>query len=434
MTIFAKIDEISFDNFVYVSSGVFIVLLLLERLVKFLNKWTEKHGYDLLMEKTVNELMVLGLISFIVAIIMAQISIQETQSYFSFEFCHLTILFIGFAFVLQAVLLVRFVGSLGNKFSVFRRSASQSLIEKFQILSYRTNSLRYTLFHYSPFFIGFPRFREAMEFKIIEHYFVQLYGMPYEFNFAEYMYSFFRRYVIELVEVPLISWLLVEIILLSFVAGVRFAEWFMFSDEHHKPESVLCSGLMFASGNIFYLSVMYIFSSKYFSRLLMEALAMDNIPSSNKGLLIYQYRSLYAKSLSKMVDDENEHKRNLLEVDPEFSSMRVNLTSPRSFRNPITPKCAFDKKTGKVFFALDEELYHTWSGKVGGGHAEDSDSYGDDYDEEEGGAAEREARPAVRSFGFMIREGSFRQSIARTVSYVMATHCAVRPSALPPYK
>lgn len=182
MTIFGKIYKLDFENFAYISMGGFVFLLCLEKLVNFLSKWASNHGYNLLFQKTANELMVLGIISFIVAIITAESSapsttstpstlasgsthsmsaesspngdstlstssshestFQESPLYFSFEFYHLTILFIGFAFVLQAILLAQFVNKLSDRFNVFRRTASEALIEKFNELASGT---RHTL-------------------------------------------------------------------------------------------------------------------------------------------------------------------------------------------------------------------------------------------------------------------------------------------------
>ena len=317
MVIFGKLYELQIENFAYVSIGGFVFLLSLEKLVKLLDNWATKHGYNLLMQKTVNELMVLGIISFIVSIITAQsssdTSFQKSHSYFSFEFYHITILFIAFAFVLQAILLVQFVNSISDRFNVSRRTASEALIEKFDDVT--ASRTRHFLLKYSPFLVPYPLFREAMEFKIVERYFIQMYGMPYEFNFGLYMHMFFREYVMELVEVPPISWLLLDFILIAFAFCTDRVKLLLVSGDQQKAESVLCSALLFATFNIFYLSLMYILSSKYFSGLLMEALAMDNIECTNKGFLAYEYRSKYGASLSNMIQNENEHNRKLLQTE-----------------------------------------------------------------------------------------------------------------------
>lgn len=325
MAIFGVIGHLDFTYFSVISTGVILVLLLLERIVKFLQRMADKHGYDLLMAKTVNELMVLGIISFITTIITSQLSLsyyQKDPGYLSFEFYHLTILFIGFAFVLQAFLLVRFASLLSVRLARYRRISSESLIGKFGELSDGMCG-RALLFLHAPFLLPFPKCREAMEYKILERFFIKMYDMPYEFDFSVYVSAFFKRYVIELVEVPAISWLLIEIVFIVYLAGTKYTIWPLFP--HESPESLLCSGLMFAAGNIFYLSLMYMVSSRYMSNLMMQALKRDNIPCSNSAYLKYEYRSVYPDSLQIMINDENAHKTALSQFDPDTQDITVNL-------------------------------------------------------------------------------------------------------------
>lgn len=273
---FGSINEVDFASFTLVSVIVIVILLLLENFLKYMERLSKKWEYQGLLEKTVKELMILGIISFLSFV---ELPHKYEKYYHSFEVCHFIVLFIGLTIVAHSFFLVLNSFRLSFRLNVFRRTSSEMLIEKFDEL--KSTPFRRFCFLYSSNFAPFPKFREAMEFKIIEKYFIYSHGLPYGFNFAEYLARYFKHYVVRIVEIPWFSWLLLASVFLLNYARMR-----LFKDTNYNPcpkedqeahsrscpRQVVGDAVMFGVVDIGYSLLLYFASSVYFKRLVAAAI------------------------------------------------------------------------------------------------------------------------------------------------------------------
>lgn len=96
------------------------VLICLELIFEKLEAYAEKHDFLEIFNKLKHELMILGFISFIVFLIQSATlnypKITTSEYFISFEMAHLTILFMAFSFITQAIVLVNFANRDGKEF------------------------------------------------------------------------------------------------------------------------------------------------------------------------------------------------------------------------------------------------------------------------------------------------------------------------------
>ena len=136
-------------------------------------------GYHGIFHKVNKEMMILGLVSFATFVVFEATNIsfnspwyvqyyqnfvgfESLYRYNAFEFAHLVVLFIALAFVLQALLLTKFITVQRHRLYTLYYSSETHLVEKYDILkNYITNvkrpmymKLNYLLFHLAP--LWFP--------------------------------------------------------------------------------------------------------------------------------------------------------------------------------------------------------------------------------------------------------------------------------------
>ena len=121
----------------------YLSYICIETIFKFLGRWSEAHNQTELFEKLQYELMLLGIISFIIFLVQ-QALIEEpaflhSEYFASFEIIHIVILFIALSFLCQAVLLVIFAKSDGRRLLQSIRKPETSLLKEYDIYN-ATNS------------------------------------------------------------------------------------------------------------------------------------------------------------------------------------------------------------------------------------------------------------------------------------------------------
>ena len=173
-----------------------------------------------------DELMVLGLMSFLLFIIQsANTKFGEGKTlilYESFELSHIIILFLSFAFLLQALFLVRYIQVELSKFLKYVRLDVAVLIDDYKRMLGESNMMDQAktnwdiwIFDNMPFWLpSLSKFRDSLEFKIIEKLFLQQHLVPDEFDFHKYISKLFMEYIAELGEITPFNWFLLSIIIL----------------------------------------------------------------------------------------------------------------------------------------------------------------------------------------------------------------------------
>ena len=190
-TLFGIISDLPILTASVVFIGFIAFLIAMEFGVKFMENWCDRKGVKSLIEKIEKELMIMGIISFLI-FMFEEFStdpiIQDHTSakYLAFEMAHLLVLFMAFAFVLQASFLVTFSQIYGRYYINAMRTPIDKLIENYHSLFDPKDKDKYAttpsfvsrfwptkgwLFHHQSAYIPFaPRLRADIEFRIIGRY------------------------------------------------------------------------------------------------------------------------------------------------------------------------------------------------------------------------------------------------------------------------
>jgi hypothetical protein len=192
--VFGSIDHITarFSAFIFVS--LFVLIVTLEYVFKYLKIVTDRHGYSDVFEKLKKELTVLGIISFTVFVYQsADNNNAHSRDLLAFETVHIIILFIGIAFIIQAVMLIRYAHIGGRQLLAATRKSFASLIKQVQDIQSSPNSFSYWAFHYCPTWLPiFPLCRTEVEYRIIEKFFLEQHPLPSGFRFSKYATMLFK--------------------------------------------------------------------------------------------------------------------------------------------------------------------------------------------------------------------------------------------------
>lgn len=242
MTIYGEITILPID------AGTAVVVLLLVNLIwielgiQWLEKQAELIHASKLFEKVKKSLMMMGLTSFAVFIAEsvsknASSSVGTSVIFAAFDVAHVLFTFVAFSFVIQALFLVQYAATTGNRYLLYERTTAQALVEShtimveddkeekeltppsishyFTSLIFRTELWR---FENLPFWMPtMCIFRENCEFKIIERSFLSKHPVPDEFDFARYVGLLFQEYIAKLGNVSAQSWLgLAVLVLINF--------------------------------------------------------------------------------------------------------------------------------------------------------------------------------------------------------------------------
>lgn len=105
MGIFGEIGHIKASVGVIVFVPTLVALASLDTILEYIRRRAETNKYGILYERLANELLQLGIISFLLFLINTE---ELSRDYYiAFEFTHIVIFFIAIAFVIQACFLVQ---------------------------------------------------------------------------------------------------------------------------------------------------------------------------------------------------------------------------------------------------------------------------------------------------------------------------------------
>ena len=208
-----------------VFSLLIFMLVLLEIAFSKAEDWASEHETNELFNKLKKELTMLGIVSFLTFIYTSATDITSGKYYEAFEMSHIVILFIAFAFILQASFLLHFAFKEGDRFIYSQRQRPVDLIEQYERMLEEgtTEEGRRVVwfFVHAPFWVPtFPTFRQNIENKLIERLFKFQHKLDDEFRFAHYMSKLFSKYISELGEVSPTSWFMLAILVLLNIARI----------------------------------------------------------------------------------------------------------------------------------------------------------------------------------------------------------------------
>ena len=317
--------------------SLFLVLSGLEICFRKLEKLAEKHKLIKLYEKLKQELMTLGIISFLIFIITQSApdfasSASSYNWYLAFEVAHIIILFIALAFIVQACFLIRYAFHMQTTFFLFvRKKAVDVKVEYDEMIAEATNTdgsfksfTRLYFFDKMPYYLpSFSSYRDTVDFKVVEKLFLRNHPVPNEFDFSKYVSYLFQDYIAELGEVSSYNWVILAILVAINQAKVAIFDAYRMEEvcgsTHRKlgggaTESICYNYIlqyaliMSVLMCVFTCTVSY-FTSLYYKK--MTDLAFSQIvPEYNK---IGIRATLYTKALKLLMKAEQE------EQAPDFN-------------------------------------------------------------------------------------------------------------------
>lgn len=191
-----------------------VFLIVLETLLHALHNLAVKNGYQELYAKVVNELMMLGIVSFVTFVIGASADVESSPWFKAVHFVHILTLFIGLSFILQVFFFLMTTTLYRRK---LRRHEFINPIEVIDIHNkYRNNfPLFYRYFLYSSklkydvsFSFSNCNIGDIIEVKLIGNFFKNQYKLTSDFSFSSYIAQSYKKYVIELTHISPIIWLI----------------------------------------------------------------------------------------------------------------------------------------------------------------------------------------------------------------------------------
>ena len=185
--------------------GFLIFLVCLEHGFENLEHLAIDNGVSLLFEKLKKELMMMGIISFVVFIFVTAGGAANHTLYSSFEMTHVIVLFMALAFICQAFFIVSYASTAGKRYLNALRTSSMKLLRMYK--KCRFDPKQWWYFHHgSSMLPAHPSFRTDIEFRIIERLFTFQHKLSADFNFANYVNMLFMQYTAELSEVTPVGW------------------------------------------------------------------------------------------------------------------------------------------------------------------------------------------------------------------------------------
>lgn len=170
--------------------------------------------YHRMIQTIYKELMLMGIVSFIITMILALESYKNTHSEAGtkwikgIEFAHILLFFLTFFFVGHALFLMRkSIVSRSYYRTTFSQGVSTVLSEAPNIMK---NPLEYFLFKFHLFpAIGT---KDRMELWLMHELFRDTYWLPHDFNFADYLSGCFDQYILKTIDRSFFTWIVLIVL------------------------------------------------------------------------------------------------------------------------------------------------------------------------------------------------------------------------------
>lgn len=184
-------------------------ILISEFLISFLEHLLEgSNVYHRMVQKIYKELMLMGLISFIVIMYEADLAARDHVSatvqewIVAIDFGHICLFFTAIFYVVHSFMLIILAGVQSKQnISMFLTPVSEIITE---VKQSTTSAYQSFLYHLSYF--PLCQQREVVEFKLLSTLFSTSYTLPNDFHFALYLSGCLESYALEVVELGLHTW------------------------------------------------------------------------------------------------------------------------------------------------------------------------------------------------------------------------------------
>lgn len=213
--IFGNVGEL--NSSVTVQCFVYVVLFIMffDAFVGVLEYFLQgSQLYHRMIQTIYKELMLMGIVSFIITMILALESYKNTHSeegtkwIKGIEFAHILLFFLTFFFVGHAMFLMRkSIVSRSYYRTIFSQGVDEVLNDAPNIMK---NPLEFFLFK----FHSIPAIgtKERMELWLFHELFRDTYWLPRDFNFADYLSGCFDQYILRTIDRSFFTWIVLMLL------------------------------------------------------------------------------------------------------------------------------------------------------------------------------------------------------------------------------
>eukprot|EP01041_Mallomonas_annulata_P010237 gene10237-21353_t len=188
---------------------------LIDSLLESHDDHTKDENATYRMIQTVyKELMVMGLVSFVIVLV----DTEEWNPFWilAIDFAHICLFFMAIFYVVQAALLIAFLGLIHSECREMSRTDMNKVISDIEGLEKKPWSFQSILFH-RKYIIG-SQIQEEAEFKIESYIFREKFSIPEEFDYVQYLTLATEEYTLKLLTMTPVNRFILIII-----AGLNYA-------------------------------------------------------------------------------------------------------------------------------------------------------------------------------------------------------------------
>lgn len=187
--------------------------------------------YDRIFRILYKELMMMGLITFIIIMLEALYEEGDPDFYLNIDFAHILIFFQTLFFAAHAVLLIRMSFIFAKMYRHFGGNSLKDLLNQMRVLKQNCFTNYLLQFRLIPML---PVIR-SIEYKVLQTLFDSHYYLPPNFNFAAYLSGCFARFALKAVNRSLTTWAILAILFVLNFA--RLKTGLSCAREYHASES-----------------------------------------------------------------------------------------------------------------------------------------------------------------------------------------------------
>lgn len=186
--------------------GVIFFVLFFEYCTGVLEFFLEEsHLYNRMVQQVYKELMMMGLMSFVIIMYEASktsVSDKEHEVIIAIDFAHIILFYLTMFFVVHAFFLIKTSISAAFHYRRIFAQSTKSLLEAVEVM--HTNKILKFFFELK--YIPLSSLRDRVEYNLIHTIFSSKYLLPEDFDFGAYLSQSFARYSLKLINRSITTW------------------------------------------------------------------------------------------------------------------------------------------------------------------------------------------------------------------------------------
>ena len=177
----------------------------------------ESHLYNRMVQHIYKELMLMGLMSFVIIMYEASktsVSANEHEVIVAIDFAHIILFYLTMFFVVHAFFLIKTSISTAVRYRRIFAQTTHSLLAVVEAM----NSDKIRKFFFELKYIPLSSIRDRVEFHLLHTIFSSKYLLPEDFDFAAYLSLSYAKYSLKLINRSITTWfVLILLIIINFI-------------------------------------------------------------------------------------------------------------------------------------------------------------------------------------------------------------------------